>query len=509
MPLHPTQEQLRTILAIQGRIASVVGALAAVTAGVAVLAAEWNALTALAITAAIGLLAGQAVWRRFSTHRDLTWSEGMVVVAAAYPVMAALAAVPFLLTGHAGGVGDAFFEAMSGLTTTGLSVLHDLDHLPTSIATWRQLLQLLGGIVILIAALTIFTPRTRKASSLYLGTTRHERSIPGAVATFRDMVRIGIGWGVVGGVALVVALAIAGMPLSRIPFHAMALFTSAFNTGGFSVSSASVAAYHSVSLELVITILMITGAIAFPLHMLLWRGHLRSFLSHVDTRSLAVVLIAALATVMGGLARAGTFTELEPLLRRGLFQVVSALTTTGLTVTEPRVLSSDWGLVAPAGLVLAMAIGGMRRSVAGGIKAERFGLLVKGIVREIRRVLLPDHAVVVETFRHKGRPRILTDGHVRAAGTVLLLYLTTFLVGALVILYGADTFDLTEAMFESVSATSNVGLSVGILGPASSALLKSVVILQMWIGRLEFMAVFALVGFVFSLPRIRDARSPA
>jgi trk system potassium uptake protein TrkH len=244
------------------------------------------------------------------------------------------------------------------------------------------------------------------------------------------------------------------------------------------------------------------------MHLLLWRGQLRSFLSHVDTRTLTAVLVVSLATVMGGLARAGTFTEFVPLFRRGLFQVVSAMTTTGLTITEPRVLSSDWGLVAPAGLVLAMAIGGMRRSVAGGIKAERFGLLVKGIVREIRRVLLPDHAVVVETFRHKGRPRILTDGHVRAAGTVLLLYLTTFLVGALVILYGADAFDLTEAMFESVSASSNVGLSVGILGPASSGMLKAVIIIQMWVGRLEFMAVFALVGFVFSLPRIRDARSP-
>jgi trk system potassium uptake protein TrkH len=212
---------------------------------------------------------------------------------------------------------------------------------------------------------------------------------------------------------------------------------------------------------------------------------------------------------MGGLARAGTFTDVAPLLRRGLFQTISAQTTTGLTITEPRLLSSDWGLVAPAGLVVAMAIGGMKRSVAGGIKAERFGLIIKGIVREIRRVLLPDHAVVVETYRHKGRPRILTDTHIRAVGTILLLYLTTFLVGALVILYGADTFDLTEAMFESVSATSTVGLSIGILGPTSSALLKSVITLQMWLGRLEFMAVFALVGFVFSLPGLRDARSTA
>lgn len=507
MRTKASQEQLRAVLAVQGRVASVVGALAVVASPAAVLTGEWNALTALAITAAVGLGAGETAWRRFRMTRELTWSEGMVVLGLAYPVMALLAAIPIGLSGHVTGWGDAFFEAMSGLTTTGLSVLHDLDHLPQSLAIWRQLLHLLGGVTILIAGLTIFTPRSQKAYDFYGAGVRLERSIPGFVTTFRHMVKVGVAWGIAGAVALGASLAIAGVPLARIPLHVLALFTSAFTTGGFSVSSASVAGYHSWSVEIVLIVLMLAGAIAFPLHLLLWRGELHRFFRHVDTRSLGIVLFGALVVVLAGLARSGTFTELAPLLRRGLFLAVSAQTTTGLTVTEPRLLASDWGLVAPAGLVLAMAIGGMKGSTAGGVKAERFGLVFKGIAREIRRVLLPDHALVVETYQHKGRPRILTDAHVRAVGTVLLLFMTTHLVGALVILYGADTFDLTEAMFESVSATSNAGLSIGILGPTSSGILKLVVVLQMWLGRLEFMAVFALAGFAWSNRRLSTRRT--
>ncbi|MDX1509820.1 MAG: potassium transporter TrkG [Nitriliruptorales bacterium] len=508
MRTETSREQIRTVVSIQGQLLGILGALAMAVAPVAVVAGEWNALSALLITAAIGLGAGLTARRRLLARRDLTWSEGMVVLGLAYPVMSVLAAVPFAMSGHAGSWGDAFLEAMSGLTTTGLSVLHDIDHLPHAVAAWRQSIQIIGAITILIAGLTVFTPRSQKASNLYGAGVRLERSVPGFVTTFRHMVKVGVAWTIAGGVALSLALAVAGVPLLRIPFHAMALFTSAFSTGGFSVSSASVASYHSWSIELVLIVLMLAGAIAFPLHILLWRGEVRRAVRHVDTRSLAVVFSTALVVVLVGLGRSGAFTDALPLLRRGLFQVVSAQTTTGLTVVEPRVLASDWGLIAPAGLVLAMAIGGMRRSTAGGVKAERFGLIFRGIFREMRRVLLPDHALVVETYQHKGRPRILTDAHIRAVGTMLLLFMTTHLVGALVILYGADSFDLTEAMFESVSATSNVGMSIGILGPMSSGILKTVVVLQMWLGRLEFMAVFALAGFLWSIRRL-PARSTA
>src|SRR5690606_31240409 len=131
-----------------------------------------------------------------------------------------------------------------------------------------------------------------------------------------------------------------------------------------------------------------------------------------------------------GLGRAGTFTDFPGLFRHGFFQLVNAHTTGGLGTLPGRMFVTDWGVLAPAVLVTAMAIGGMAGSTAGGIKAIRLGLIVKGLRRDIRRVLLPEDAVVIETY-HSTTRRVLRDEQVRGAVTVLLLYLGLYLGGGL------------------------------------------------------------------------------
>src|SRR5690606_33839196 len=131
----------------------------------------------------------------------------------------------------------------------------------------------------------------------------------------------------------------------------------------------------------------------------------------------------------------------------------------------------------------------------------RIGLAAKGLSREVRRLLQPESAVTVATY-HSGKRRIVTPQLLTAATTVLLLYVLTYLAGALIgLLYGS--WDVTEVIFESVSAAANVGLSVGITSPDMPAGLQVTYILQMWLGRLEFMAAFAMVGYGVSLLRSR------
>jgi trk system potassium uptake protein TrkH len=143
-------------------------------------------------------------------------------------------------------------------------------------------------------------------------------------------------------------------------------------------------------------------------------------------------------------------------------------------------------------MAIAMALGGMGSSTAGGVKALRVGLTVKAITNQIRQVLLPEGAVVGTQYYQSGRKR-LTPELAQSAMTVALLYVALFLLGAGVALgYG---YGLQEALFESVSAGASVGLSVGITDPTMPALLKLTYMFQMWAGRLEFVAVFALAGF--------------
>src|SRR5690606_21771278 len=139
-----------------------------------------------------------------------------------------------------------------------------------------------------------------------------------------------------------------------------------------------------------------------------------------------------------GLARTGTFTDFFPMLRHGFFHLVSAHTTTGLSTSPGRLYVTDWGVLAPAVVVTAMALGGMAGSTAGGIKVIRVGLILKGLLRDVRKVLLPEDAIVVETY-HSTTRRILTDAQVRASATVLLLWLVLYLGGGLIgLFYGYE-----------------------------------------------------------------------
>ena len=161
---------------------------------------------------------------------------------------------------------------------------------------------------------------------------------------------------------------------------------------------------------------------------------------------------------------------------------------------------TDWGRIAPAALLMALALGGMASSTAGGVKGIRVGLAAKSVSRDVRRAIQPDAAVVAVTYTQRHRRRI-TDAPVRSAITILVLYLLLFITGALVGVFYGVPFD--QALFESTSASVNGGMSVGVLTPDTPLPMKLTYTAQMWLGRLEFMAVFALFGYGVSLVRGR------
>ena len=499
--LRPNADDLRLIGFYLGKVLLGLGLVMLLPAVLAVILQEWNSASAFVIGASLCLIIGAVSDAKLETRRPLAWAHGMVIVALAWLIGAMFAAVPMLLSGRFADPLAALFEAMAALTTTGMSVIHDLDHTPVSEDFYRHLLQFAGGQGIVIVVLSLFAAGGARVATLYVSEARDERILPNFIRTARFIFVVAGAFLVLGTTALFAALLAAGFTPWRALYHAINLFFASFSTGGFSVMQSSMIYYHSAAVEIIVILVMLAGTISFGLHFALWRGNPRDFLRHLETRTLAVTTSLLFVAVAWGLLRSGTYDDVEALYRKGFFTLISAVSSTGHQVNVGETYLSDWGVLAPAAIVGAMAIGGMASSTAGGIKAIRVGIAFKTLVHDIRRILLPESALVVTTY-HTGKRRILRDDTARAATTVLLLFVVTFLFGAIVgLLYGQ--WDITQTLFESVSVGSNIGVSIGVVSPDLPRGLKIVYIAQMWLGRLEYVAVFALVGYLVSLARGR------
>jgi trk system potassium uptake protein TrkH len=500
MLFRPDQRDFRLIGYYTGKVVFGVGLAMLVPAAVAAGAGEWNNLWGFVLAASLAITAGELAELLLYTRAPLSTSHGLATVASAWLLSPVFAAVPLLLSGHYASYLDAYFEAMSGFATIGLTLANDLDHMDRSVNLWRHLMQFLGGQGIIVVVLTIFASASGRVGVLYTGEGREEKILPNVIRTARFIWRAALVYAVVGTTLLWAAVTAAGLEPVTGLFHAVNLFMAAFDTGGFAPQSASVAFYRSPVVEAVLMPIMVAGAFSFALHYQLWLGRRGELVRNIETKTLALSTVTLFAIMAAGLGRTGTFVDVSPLFRHGWFHAVSAHTTTGLATVPGQLYVSDWGVLAPAMLVVAMALGGMAGSTAGGIKAIRVGLIFKGLRRDIRKVLLPEDAVVIETY-HSSSRRLLSDSQVRGAATILLLWLVLYLGGGLLgLFYG---YDLQLALFESTSAASSGGLSVGVVRPALEWPLKVTYIAQMVIGRLEFIAIFAFVGYLVSIVRGR------
>lgn len=500
MLFRPALDDFKVIGHHVGKVVMGVGVVIAVPLVVALVRGNVNDATAMAVGIAVALGLGQVLQTRLRTNVELDWSHGLVTVALAWIAATVITAIPLYLSGHFGSFLDATFDAMSGYTTSGLSLLQDLDHLSVSMNLLRHLTHLVGGQGIVVVMLSVVSFAGAQVSTLYVGEAREDRIVPSVVQTARFIWLVVAGYALVGTTTLWVTTQMAGLSPGRGLFHAVNIFSAAFDTGGFTPYSSSMGYYHSPAMEVVVLVLMVAGGLSFGLHHQLWRGPRKPVLANLQLRSLTVTMLATIAIVVFGLVRAGTFDNVEALWRKGVLTLVSAHTGTGFAFNAGALYISDWGLIAPAGIVIAMGLGAMANSTAGGMKALRIGLAAKSLATDIRRAVMPDAAVVGTSWTGR-RNEPLTDAAVRSAVTILVLYLVTYLVGtAVAIFYG---FEPSMAFFESTSATANVGLTSGLLAPTNPVPLKMVYLVQMWLGRLEFIAAFAVIGWTWALFRAR------
>lgn len=498
------REEVNSVLHYLGRLLIGLAIAMALPLATAIVFGEWEPALDYLIGISLTMLVSVVLLSATVAPAALSRREALMISGLAWFLASLLGAVPLALSGHYGGYLDALFEAASGLTTSGLSLTQDLDHFPYAHNMWRHLTHLIGGQGIIVAAVSLAIGLKGGAFSLYLAEARDEQILPNVVHTARFIWFVTAAWVLLGTVGLTVLGLWHGLSFDRSVLHSFWLTIAAYDTGGFGPQAQNALYYHSGLFEILTVVLMIAGTLNFNLHADMWRGDRGEIFGNLEARTLAANVLTLTAFAAAGMAATVSFSGGSwEIIRKGVFHIISANSGTG----HQTLYSAQWGDVGPAAfyaVILAMAFGGMVSSTAGGIKALRIGLMIKAVILEVKRSVSPHSAVVRERFHHL-TDKVITPEVVAAAFMMFALYIVSYITGGLI--GAAYGYPLDKALFESISAAANVGLSTGITNPGMPTGMKLLYIVQMWVGRLEFFTAIALFTlFIQSLlPRWRRA----
>ena len=481
---------LRAVSQIIGSLLFFLGA--AMTLPLAISLVDGEEEAAAFLVAGVATAVAGLVFRLIGKDEPLTHRESFAVVALSWMMAALLGGLPFWLSGAFNGYVDAFFEAMSGVTTTGATVLANLETLPRGLLFWRAFLNWIGGMGFVVLSIAIL-PKLRIG-----GRELFEAEAPGVVherLTPRIRQTAATLWGIYAGLTLLQAILLlfGGMNL----FEAVAHAFTTVSTGGFSTRSLSVEGFQSAYLEYVILIFMTLGGVNFTLHYHVVRtGSLRHFWTSSEWRAYFALLVLGTLVVASDLAGRGVAGPADALRLAG-FQVASITTTSGFTTAD----YDAWPALAKAVLFALMFVGGCAGSTSGGVKVVRHVLVAKHIHRELLRLVHPRALRFVTLDGRSVDERVISS----VLGFVLLYFLL-FIAGT--VLVTASGLDPVTAAVAVAASIGNVGPGFGDIGPYSNfagvpGLTKAILSLLMLIGRLEIYSV--LVLFLPHLWRRRTA----
>lgn len=496
---------LRVIGHYLGTLTQLFAALMAVPFITALVFQEWEPAERYLLGIGIALVVGTLLqFLRIEPGR-LGRRQALAVTGFAWIVLAFFASVPLFLSGHYATYMDALFDGVSGLTTTGATVALDIDHFSNADNMFRFMMHLVGGLGLIVVALSLGIFGKRSGSSLYTAEGRSEHVVPNVVQTTQLILRITLVIIFIAAVVLTALCISIGMEPVRAVLQSIWLAISAFNTGGFAPMAESVSYYNSIPIEVFLMLLMILGSISFVVHAEVWKGRLQSFFGDIEIRTMLIWLLVMTVVVAASLSASALFSDLPAIIRRGLFMVVSAFSTTGFQNVTTNQLTTVFSSGAFLALALIAAVGGSAGSTAGGVKLHRVGIIFKSIVSTVKEAVSPSSARVVVSYNHLGR-RVLSSDAVKEAMTVFVLFVITYSVGALVGI--AHGYEASQAIMESVSMTSNGGIITGIVTPGMSPSLEAFYVFQMWAGRLEFVTLLAVLAEIIAslAPRKRRGR---
>ena len=348
-----------------------------------------------------------------------------------------------------------------------------------------------GGQGIIIVALSILFKPGLSSLSMYYAEARQEKITPSIINTARFIWKVSLVYFCLGTISFWTILINEGFPVGKSLIYSMCIFMACFDTGGFTPFTQNLSYFHSFRFELLACIFMILGAMNFALHYALWHGRKKEVFKNMESRTFIMGMLIMFLFI------GVTFpykTSLR-IFREGLFVLLSAHTGTGFSTVLAEDFFYSWKNVGIMFIIVAMSLGGGVCSTTGGIKLLRVGVLFKTIIMYIKQSISPPHAYVSTRFHHlKLIP--LEENMIKSAFAIFFLYGFCFFIGMIAGMLAG--YEPLASLFESVSATCNVGLSSGITSPFMPAFLKLVYIIQMWMGRLEFIAIIAIIYYFMS-----------
>lgn len=474
----------RMIAYIIGQIVRVEGILMTLPLICALVYGESSWLAFL-IPMTASLIIGTAVTLKKPRDPKIYAKEGFVSVALSWVIMSLIGALPFLISGEIPSFTDAFFETVSGFTTTGATILKDVEAMGRGMLLWRSLAHWVGGMGVLVFVLAVL-PQADTRSVKMMHVMRAEVSGPKVgklVSKISRTARITYGIYIVMTLIELVLLLVGGMPF----FDSLLNSFATAGTGGFGIKATSIAAYDSAYVDYVIGIFMLMFGINFNLYYLIIVGQGVQALKSEELRWYAVIVAAATVLIAADIYR--IYGNVGDCVRYAFFQVASIITTTGFATAD----FNTWPVLSQTVLVMLMFCGACAGSTAGGIKMSRIILLVKTGLREIKYML---HPRAVISVKMEGKPA--ENEVIRSATAFIIVY---------AMLYAMSFFCLTlmeecdlVTGFTAVAATiNNVGPGLGAVGPIGNfagfgRLTKLLLSFNMLAGRLEIFPMIMLLA---------------
>ena len=420
------------------------------------------------------LFLGGLFWWLFKGKdgQSLDIEQSAVIVVLSWVAVCFFSAWPFMAIQKLSFT-QALFESVSGWTTTGLSVVN-VEQASHVILLWRSVMQWAGGAGLAIIMLATIVGPTGPALGIAEG--RSQQLVPQVRHSAKIVMMIYVGYAILG----VVAYSLAGMEIFDAVNHTFA----AISTGGFSTRTDSIGHWNSLSIEAVTLPLMVLGNLNFLTAYLLLHGKIKAVSKNGEVR-LVILLVPVCASLLFFLVCAGLYPTLSKGVRVAVFETVTALTTTGFSTVG----YGNWNSFGVLMLIILMLIGGGTCSTAGGLKQYRVYVLCKSLIWEINAFFLPRTAVR-ENYVWQGEQKdFISEARIKQIGTFLFLYVTTYVLGSLVI--AGTGVSLEDSLFEFASALGTVGLSIGVTGPQASPVILWTEIVGMLLGRLEFFVVIS------------------
>lgn len=433
--------------------------------------------------AVAGIGIGLTLHSLFPKSTEPELRHAMVIAAIAYLIVPAISAIPFAVTEHMS-VLDAFFEAISGWTGSGFSMMAYPEHADPIILLWRSVTQWIGGLGVILLMVTILIRPGTSTYMLYQSEGHQDRILPSIRSTLNVI------WGLYLALTIIAMLLmlIAGLPA----WDALNTAMTAISTGGYYIYYDSIAAYHSLPVELMLLPIMIAGALPFAVIYRFVRKDVSSLIK--DTQIKVFFLIIAVGALFLSLENYYFYYDILTSLRYSVFQFVSAVTSTGFQSTD----LSQWSLSALLLMSIAMIIGGCAGSTAGGIKVARAIFIGNEVKLWLARVAGSKNSIIAVKIGGKRVTPDAIDREMAEASLISFLWIVSILVSVLLLsnIVGPK-FDLSHIIFEVCSAQGNVGITCGVINPTLPVLGKVLIMANMWIGRLEIIPVIVLVKYVF------------